>query len=85
MWRMRQNVSEGFEDIEGFEKLKTSIPSFCVLRIYLLIFSEIDFFYEFPRTFISGNECVRGNKKSNCKLLIIKGCLCFTLMGILGI
>ena len=50
MWRMRQNVSEGFEDIEGFEKLKTSkplIPSFCVLRIYLLIFSEIDFFTNF--------------------------------------
>ena len=50
MWRMRQNVSEGFEDIEGFEKLKTSkpsIPSFCILRIYLLIFREIDFFTNF--------------------------------------
>ena len=50
MCRMRQNVSEGFEDIEGFETLKTSKPSissYCVLRIYLLIFSEIDFFTNF--------------------------------------
>ena len=63
MWRMRQNVSEGFEDIEGFEKLKTSkpsIPSFCVLRIYLLIFSEIDFFTNFHGLFKNVRECVRG-------------------------
>ena len=55
MWRMRQNVSEGFEDIEGFENLKTSkpsIPSFCILRIYLLIFSEIGFFANFYGLFI---------------------------------
>ena len=67
MWRMRQNVSEGIEDIENLKTSIPSIPLFCVLRIYLLIFREKDFFYEFPRTFKNVREYVRG-KDVECLL-----------------
>ena len=62
-----------FEDIEGFENLKTSkpsIPSFCILRIYLLIFREIDSFTNFYGLFVGGTKYVRGKSVENSDKIV---------------
>ena len=89
MWQKSMSGNSGFSGFPGFLKPKypekPEIPN-SIFKEYTHWFSgRKDFAKDFYGLFKNVRECVRGNKKSNCKLLIIKGCLCFTLMGILGI